>query len=86
VRVQAHINLVALYGRLGRFDEAARHYQAAFAIDSNQADLHYNYGVLLLKQGQASDAEKAFLESLRINPHYADAHNNLGSSTSSRAC
>ena len=31
--VQAHINLIALYGRLGRYEEAAEHYRAALALD-----------------------------------------------------
>ena len=77
--VQAHINLIALYGRIGQYETAADHYRAAVDLNSNQADLHYNYGVLLLKQGKNEDAERAFLEAVRINPSYADARINLGS-------
>jgi tetratricopeptide (TPR) repeat protein len=77
--VQAHINLISLYGRLDRYDKAAEHYQAALDLDRNQADIHYNYGVLLLKQGKHQDAERAFQQALQINPSYAEAHNNLGS-------
>ncbi len=76
--VQAHINLISLYGRLGQYDEAADHYRAALAIDRNQADLHYNYGVLLLKQSRTEDAERAFHEAVQINPYHVEAHNNLG--------
>jgi tetratricopeptide (TPR) repeat protein len=77
--VQAHINLISLYGRIGQYENAADHYRAAFDLNSNQADLHYNYGVLLLKQGKNEDAERAFQEAVRINPYYAEARINLGS-------
>jgi tetratricopeptide (TPR) repeat protein len=77
--VQAHINLISLYGRLSQYDEAATHYQAAIDLNPNQADIHYNYGVLLLKQGRLQDAQKAFQQALQINPYYAEAHINLGS-------
>jgi tetratricopeptide (TPR) repeat protein len=77
--VQAHIKLIALYGRLGQYDRAAAHYRAALDLDRNQADAHYNYGVLRLKEGKRRDAEQAFQQALLINPYYAEAHNNLGS-------
>ncbi len=76
--VQAHINLVSLYGRLEQFDKAAEHYRAALDLDRNHADLHYNYGVLLLKQHKPQDAERAFQEALQINPYYPEAHFHLG--------
>jgi tetratricopeptide (TPR) repeat protein len=64
---------------LGQYDQAAEHYRAALDLDRNQADIHYNYGVLLLKQSKRQDAERAFQQALQINPYYAEAHNNLGS-------
>jgi tetratricopeptide (TPR) repeat protein len=77
--VQAHINLISLYGRLAQYEPAAEHYRAGIDLDRNQADLHYNYGVLLLKQRKPEDAETAFRAALEINPYYAEAHTNLGS-------
>jgi tetratricopeptide (TPR) repeat protein len=77
--VQAHINLISLYGRRGQFGKAAEHYRAALSLNPNQADAHYNYGVLLMKQGKSRDAERAFEHALQINPYYAEVHNNLGS-------
>jgi len=77
--VQAHINLISLYGRLQQFDKAAEHYRAALDLDRNQADLHYNYGVLLLRQNKRREAESAFQEALLINPYHAEAHTHLGS-------
>jgi tetratricopeptide (TPR) repeat protein len=77
--VQAHIKLIALYGRLDQYDHAIEHYRAALDLDPNQADAHYNYGVLLLKHNASQDAETAFRRALQINPDYAEAHFNLGS-------
>jgi tetratricopeptide (TPR) repeat protein len=77
--VQAHINLIALYGRLGEFEKAEEHYRAALALDRNQADIHYNYGVLLLRLNRDQDAETSFRQAVQINPYYAAAHNHLGS-------
>jgi len=76
--VQAHVNLVPLYGRLGRPEKAELHYRAAAALNSNLADNHYNFGVLRNDQGNYSQARDAFRRALEINPLYAEAHNNLG--------
>ena len=67
--VQAHINLISLYGRQGQYHEATAHYRAALALDPHQADVHYNYGVLLRKQGKPQEAATAFQEAVRINPY-----------------
>lgn len=76
--VQAHINLIELYGRLGQFERAEEHYRAAIRIDPGSAESYYNYGVLLLSTEKYSQAEEAFRKTIEINPFHADAHNNLG--------
>src|SRR5439155_1568744 len=76
--VQAHINLIELYGRLGQFDKAEGHYLAAIRIDQGSAESYYNYGVLLLSAEKFHSAEEAFRKTIDINPFYAGAHNNLG--------
>ena len=76
--VQAHVNLVSLYGRTGEPDKAAEHYQRAAALNPGQADLHYNYGVLLFGQERFQEARQAFEKAVESNPAYAEAHNNLG--------
>jgi len=75
---QAHVNLVALYGRIGEADKAAEHYRRATELNPGQADLHYNYGVMLFEQGRLPQARQAFERALEANPDYAAAHNNLG--------
>jgi tetratricopeptide (TPR) repeat protein len=76
--VQAHINLISLYGRTGRIEQAQEHYQTAIKLNPNMAQAYYDYGVLLFGQGKRQEAEQAFRHALEINPYYADAHNNLG--------
>ena len=47
---QAHANLISLYARLNDAGKAEEHYRKAIGLSPNQADAHYNYGVLLFGQ------------------------------------
>jgi tetratricopeptide (TPR) repeat protein len=77
--VLAHVNLIILYGRTGNLEKAEEHYQAAVRLNPNQfPDAHYDYGLVLMKEGKLDEAERAFRRALEINPSFADAHNNLG--------
>ena len=76
--VQAHVNLIVLYGRTGRVDQAEAHYRAALASEPTPADAHYNYGVLLAAGRRYAEAAAAFGRALDVNPFHAPAHNNLG--------
>ncbi len=74
--VQAHINLISLYGRTKQFDKAVGAYRKAIAINPEIPDIHYNYGVLLAGQERFKEAAEAFQNCLRFNPYYAEAHHN----------
>ena len=74
---QAHVNLIALYGRTGRPDEAHAHYQAALKLDGSLSQAHYNYGVLLASARRDDEAATAFRNALDADPFHAAAHNNL---------
>ena len=76
--VQAHINLISLYGRTGQMEKAEQHFEQAVRLNPNRADAYYDEGVLLFGQGKYPEAEQAFRQALKINPNYAEAHNNLG--------
>lgn len=76
--LQAHVNLISIYGALGSLPEAQKHYQAALEIDPRNADASYNYGLALSEQKRFEEAEGAFRKSLELDPSSADAHNNLG--------
>jgi tetratricopeptide (TPR) repeat protein len=77
--VKAHVNLLILYARTGKPKEAEKHYKAVLAVSSTQfPEAYYNYGVLLLKEDQFEEAEKAFRKTLALSPSNDAAHDNLG--------
>lgn len=75
---QAHANLIALYGRVGRAESAEREYRATVEINPNLPQSHYDYGVFLVNQQRFREAELAFRKALESSPKYAEAHSNLG--------
>jgi len=75
-KLQAHINLISLYGRTGQFEKAEKHYRTALGINPDLPDIHYNFGVLLVGQDRYKEAAQAFQQCLRLNPYYAEAHHN----------
>ncbi len=76
--VQAHIHLIALYGKLRQPEKAEAHYRSAVRINPNLLESHYNYAVLLMEQERYREAEEPLRVVLRLSPAYPDAHNNLG--------
>jgi Tfp pilus assembly protein PilF len=74
--VQAHIDLIKIYGLLNQPDQAESHYRAALALNPNLAELHYNYGVLLTGRARYTEAAESFRRALDLNPSLAEAHNN----------
>jgi tetratricopeptide (TPR) repeat protein len=77
--MQAHVNLIILYGRAGNLKKAEEHYQEALKLNPEKyPDAYYNYGVLLLKESRFEEAQAAFTKALQIRPSYAEAHNDMG--------
>ena len=66
--VQARINLVILYGRMGNFDKAYEHYRAAIKTGAPYAELHYNFGVLAFEKGRIEEAKAAFDRGAQAQP------------------
>ncbi len=78
VMVQAHVNLISIYGRLKELEKAEQHYRKAVQLAPDEEGAHYNYGVLMTGAGRYEEAEQAFRKALEINPSHAEARNNLG--------
>ncbi|HMF60879.1 MAG TPA: tetratricopeptide repeat protein [Vicinamibacterales bacterium] len=76
--VQAHLNLISLYGRSQQWAKAEAHYRAVIATATDVGDAHYDYGVLLGLQQRWDEAIDAYRRAIATNPHHARAHNNLG--------
>jgi tetratricopeptide (TPR) repeat protein len=59
-------NMAIAYSRTGRLEEAIRAYRRALEIDPSQSGAHYGLAFLLIKRGDAGEAERhleAFLAS-----------------------
>src|SRR6185437_8834689 len=48
--VQAHINLISLYGRTGNEEAAQQHFETAIKLSPGRADAWYDFGVLLFSE------------------------------------
>jgi tetratricopeptide (TPR) repeat protein len=75
---QAHVNLIALYGRQQQWARAEAAYREALRLGSGGAETHYNHGVALALQGRHAEAGAAFEGAVAANPQHAAAWNNLG--------
>jgi len=76
--VQAHANLISLYGRLNRLDDAESAYRKAISLNPRSAEAHYNFGVLRYGQARRAEAQSAFEKAIAADPGHAEAHHNLG--------
>ena len=77
--LQAHVNLVAAFGRQRRYADAERHYRQALSLDAEAVELHINWGTVQATRGAHADAIRSFRQGLAINPNSADMHADLGS-------
>jgi Tfp pilus assembly protein PilF len=75
--IQAHVNLIGLYGRAGNIEKARAHYQAVIASGTSLSEAHYNFGVLLMQTGHLDEATNAFRSAAAANPLHAGALTNL---------
>ena len=64
---------------LNRYEEAEKEFGEAIRLNPNDdAEAHYNLGLLLQNLNRYEEAEKEYREAIRLNSDYANAHNNLG--------
>jgi tetratricopeptide (TPR) repeat protein len=76
--IMAHVNLIAMYGDLGRPDKAEEHFREAIKLDPGWAEVYYNWGLLLFREEKSAEAGVAFRKAIELNPNYANAHIELG--------
>jgi tetratricopeptide (TPR) repeat protein len=76
--VQAHANLVGLYGNVRNWPKAESHYRAAVDAGIDNAQIHYDYAVILGLREQWEPAAEMYRKALAVNPLHVQAHNNLG--------
>lgn len=75
--VQAHVNLITLYGQTGNLARTEQHYQAAIASGTHLAEAHQAFGLALQQAGDAARAEPILELAVAANPQDARAHNGL---------
>jgi type IV pilus assembly protein PilF len=66
---EAHHIYALLQQRLGKNDEAKKHFRKALNLDNPTSELHNNYGSFLCKQKDFENADKQFKKALK-NPLY----------------
>ena len=72
-------NLGLLQHRMGRYEDARRHYEVALAADPACAEAAYNLGSLHDDLGDGDQAVRWYRRALDVHPDYGDAHFNLAS-------
>jgi tetratricopeptide (TPR) repeat protein len=72
-------NLGLLQHRMGRHEDARRHYEVALVAEPTLAEAAYNLGSLYDDVGNVAQATLWYRRALEIRPDYADAHFNLAS-------
>ncbi len=75
---RGHYNLGRLYNIAGNRYEAQWHYERSLELRPNFADIHNDYGELLVGQQDYEGAQREFAASIAVDPKYPQAHNNLG--------
>ena len=75
--LQARVNLIGAYGKLGRFLDAELQYQAALRSAPDSEELHVNWGMLQATRERFDDAAASYRRALEINPLSANTHADL---------
>jgi tetratricopeptide (TPR) repeat protein len=75
---EAHYNLGAVFGVLGRLDEAVGQYRKAIQLKPDYADAHGNLANVLATQGKFDEAIPEYRRTLELVPKSAQAHFRFG--------
>ena len=72
----AHTNLGSALDQLGRFDEAAPHYEEAARLNPTYPEALNNLGIWRARQGRFNEAIELFDRALSIRTNFAVAQAN----------
>ena len=73
-----HRLVASHYYKLGRFEEARNHYEAALRGDPRNAELLNGLGAVVCAQGDWVKASEYFSHALQLNPNLSSANFNMG--------
>jgi Tfp pilus assembly protein PilF len=69
--------LASALDKVGRSDEAVKHYQGSLALDDQSAKTHNDFAVLLMSRHQDAEAKRHLERAIELDPDLANAHANL---------
>ena len=70
-------NLAIVYANTNQIDDAIAHLNKAINLNSSDASVHNNLGVLYFKKNMYNDAKNCFERALLIDTHYKEAQQNI---------
>ena len=70
--------LGAIYQTTDRIKEALIASQKCVELAPQDAEAHFNLGVLLKEQARLEEAKASYAQAIALKPDYAEAHTNLG--------
>jgi tetratricopeptide (TPR) repeat protein len=73
-----HFQLGASAARIGRLDEAMKHYQLALQLNQDHPGANTNLANILATQGKSDEAITHYRHVLRLEPNLGRVHHNLG--------
>jgi Tfp pilus assembly protein PilF len=74
----AHVRLARLASIQEEHPEALQEYDQAVQLAAEDATVHYDYGLGLLRADKSADAEREFRKVIELEPHFALGYFNLG--------
>jgi tetratricopeptide (TPR) repeat protein len=74
----AHYYSGLIYIKMGKFDEAAREFEAELAVNPKDSDAKYHLAFVLLSGRQTDRGMKLMREVIELKPDHADARYELG--------
>jgi tetratricopeptide (TPR) repeat protein len=74
----ARPNLIAVYGQLGRYDEAETQYLRGVQSNPNDVKLYTNYALLQIKQNNYPKAIEAYEKAIVVDPGHGKSYIGIG--------
>jgi serine/threonine-protein kinase len=76
--VPARMTLAQIYNGTGRYEQALKEVEKAFALDSVNAEVYRLKAFIYENLGRFHEAEKTYKQAIALRPDYWDGYNNLG--------
>lgn len=75
--LDAYYNLALIYANINQIDNAISLFEKVVTLQSRDASLYNNLGVLYYKKSMHNDANTCFEKALALDPNYEEAQQNL---------